>query len=492
MNQVRKHIEAIQQAEQFVNESLQHAVPDVHKPSYHASPRIHWMNDPNGLIQYRGEYHLYYQHNPYSEEWGNIHWAHKKSKDLIHWEELPIALAPSEWYDKDGCFSGSSIEHEGKLYVYYTSNVFTSPQGLPDDLLQQQCLAISEDGGISFTKYENNPIIEAPPAGIGQNNHFRDPKVWKHGDHWYMVLGTKKDDKGKVLLYRSHNLLEWEYVSVIAQSDGSMGYMYECPDLFRIGEYDILLISPEGVRDYPLSGYYVGKLDYETGTYTHGAFHVLDDGFHFYAPQTMEDHLGRRVLIGWMPMNGRKLGKSWSGAMTIPRVLTLDEHNERLIIQPVEELIKLRTQHIQHKQLIVDSSLEQALPKLQGRRAELKVAYNLTESDAQEFGISILASDQREEETVIRYSVSSNELTLDCSKSYNGSDRVKSITLGQASDQLILHLLIDHSVVEIYVNEGERVLSCFVFPKESSNHFHLFTSSGKAVIDSLDFWELDV
>jgi len=492
LKQVRKHTEAIQQAEQFVIEALQQAVHDVHKPSYHAAPRIHWMNDPNGLIQYRGEYHLYYQHNPYAEVWGNIHWAHKKSKDLVHWEELPIALAPSEWYDKDGCFSGSAIEHEGKLYVYYTANVFTSPQGLPDDLLQQQCLAISEDGGMSFTKYENNPIIEAPPAHIGQNNHFRDPKVWKHGQCWYMVLGTKKDDKGKVLLYRSTDLLEWEYVSILAQSDGSMGYMYECPDLFRIGEYDVLLISPEGVRDYPLSGYYVGKLDYETGTYTHGPFRLLDDGFSFYAPQTMEDQLGRRLLIGWMPMNGNHLGKSWSGTMTLPRVLKLEEHSQQLTIHPASELTKLRAQHIQHKGVIVDYDHQQALPKLRSRRAELKITYNLKASNAQEFGLSLLASDQREEETLISYSTTTNELTLDCSKAYIGANGVKSVALEKRADQLDLHIFIDQSVIEIYVNEGERVLSCFAFPKESSDHIHFFASDGTAVIDTLDFWELIV
>lgn len=154
------HRKAIEAAVHSVEKSLEIAPADPHRPAYHVSPSVNWMNDPNGLIFYKGEYHLFYQHNPFSPQWGNIHWAHCKSKDLIHWEQLPIALAPSEDYDKDGCFSGSAVEHEGKLYLFYTGNVFTTPTGLPDDLLQQQCVAVSEDG-VNFRKDSANPVIPA-------------------------------------------------------------------------------------------------------------------------------------------------------------------------------------------------------------------------------------------------------------------------------------------------------------------------------------------
>src|SRR5690606_18711606 len=171
-------------------------------------------------------------------------------------------------------------------------NIFTSEKDTPDDLLQQQCMAVSVDGGMTYVKFANNPIISAPPPHIGENNHFRDPKVWSHNGKWYMVLGTKKDGRGKVLLYRSTNLHEWTFISVLIESDNIMEHLFECPDFFSLNGQDILLFSTEGTQDYPKSGYYVGKLNYETGQYEHGSFQLLDYGYHFNAPQTLVDGSG--------------------------------------------------------------------------------------------------------------------------------------------------------------------------------------------------------
>jgi len=482
-----QHKEALEKAELSIQHSLEAIADDVHRPVFHAAPKVNWMNDPNGLIYYNGAYHLFYQHNPYSAEWGNIHWAHLKSTDMINWEHLPIALAPSEAYDRDGCFSGSAIEHEGKLYLFYTSNIFTSPQGLPDDLLQQQCLAISEDGGNTFIKYDGNPIISSPPAEIGQNNHFRDPKVWKHNDQWYMVLGTKKHGKGKILLYRSHNLLDWDYVSVLVESDGSMGHMFECPDLFTIDGYDILLLSPEGMKEHPISGYFVGRLNYETGEYEHGEFHLLDHGHTFYAPQTFEDPSGRRILIGWMPMKGHQMNKNWSGSMTFPRELTLG-NDQLLRINPVAEITELRQQVEHDNTLPFALSSEQKL-LYQGSQLELVVSLDLQERTANQFGITFFASNK--ERAVIGYEAESHSLYVDFSEMSAAPYSRKLIPLGeQGQSKLTLQLLLDRSTVELFVNEGQYVFSALLFPHIESNNITLFAEEGSVTIEQLQINEL--
>jgi len=445
------------------------------------------MNDPNGLIYYNETYHLFYQHNPYSPEWGNIHWGHMRSRDLIHWEHLPIALAPSEAYDRDGCFSGCAVEHDGKLYLFYTSNIFTSPKGLPDDLLQQQCLAVSEDGGLTFRKHEGNPIISSPPDGIGSNNHFRDPKVWRHDDQWYMVLGTKQQGRGKVLLYRSENLLDWTYVSVLVESDGSMGHMFECPDLFTIDGCDILMVSPEGMKDHPVSGYFAGKLDYATGRYEHGGFQLLDHGHHFYAPQSFQCPDGRRILIAWMPMKGSELGKSWSGSMTIPRELTLGS-DRRLRIKPVDEITRLR-QQIRLPQPAPFRLDERSLLLCQGTEAELIVTFDLRTMTATLAGVRFFASSQ--EEAVLGYEAGTNTLFVDYGQISASPCARKTVSLGnERPGELTLRLLLDRSVVEIFVNEGELVFSTLLFPDSGSKEISLFAKDGFVGIERLELYRL--
>lgn len=481
------HKTALVKAEQAIQHKLETIIKDGHRPHFHATPRVNWMNDPNGLIYYNGSYQLYYQHNPYSEEWGNIHWAHMKSDNLITWEHLPIALAPSESYDCNGCFSGSAVEHDGKLYLFYTSNIFTSPKGLPDDLLQQQCLAVSIDGGVTFEKFAGNPIISSPPPEIGQNNHFRDPKVWKHNDKWYMVVGTKKDQKGKVLLYQSTDLLSWNYISILVESDGSMGHMHECPDLFSLGDYDVLLLSPEGMMDYPVSGYYVGKLNYETGEYVHGAFQLLDYGHHFYAPQTFLDSKGRRILIGWMPMKGAQLEKSWSGIMTLPRELTLNE-NQRLLMKPVNELVELRGKVLTLEHL---SLSDEYRTMYSGSTVELEVIVNLEKLSAEQVGIRFFSSDK--EEAIIGYELESQSIYIDFTNISTSSYTRKYCKLNANKlNKLKLQLILDCSTVELFVNDGEYVFSSIVFPHKESLNLSLFAINGFAHIEHCKLYPLEI
>ncbi len=491
MVQLNDHQEAIEEANTSVEQSLMKTSDDPHRLVYHASPQVFWMNDPNGLIYFRGEYHLFYQHNPYAPQWGNIHWGHMKSKDLVHWEHLPIALAPSESYDLKGCYSGCAIKHEERIYLIYTSKQTISSDDQVASL-QQQCIAVSEDG-VHFNKLPQNPIIPSPPDVIGQNDHFRDPKVWKYQDTWYMVIGTKKNERGKIIVYQSQDLIHWDFSNVLTESDGTMGHMYECPDLFHLNGVDVLILSPEGAVEAGgamLSGYYIGEFDYGTGHYEHGNFNKLDYGFNFYAPQTMEDAHGRRILFGWMPMDGIALNKSWAGCMTIPRELRWI--GNQLKIQPVEEMKLLRRNHLAiDKYEVTDDKLHK-IEGIKGDCVELIVMYDLRGTSAREFGLCVRISEEGDEKTVIKYNKETKELQIDRTDSGRGDKGVKSCHIEMNNEHILtLHLFLDRSTLELFINQGNYVMSGFIFPSPYSQDIIFFSMDGTALIQSIDFWMLD-
>ena len=319
---------------------------------YHIMAPANWINDPNGLIQYKGEYHAFYQHHPYDENWGPMHWGHVKSKDLVNWEHCPVALAPGDEFDKGGCFSGSAVEDDGNLVLIYTGHNYIDKE--KDIFFENQNIAVSKDGGITFEKYENNPVIAKPP--VDSIHHFRDPKVWKHEDKWYMVVGNStKDNIGRVILYTSSDLYKWDYVGTLATSKGELGYMWECPDFFKLGDKYVLSFSPQGIEKkdgkYPnlfQTGYIVGDYDYSNNKFEHGTFNEFDNGHDFYAVQTFLDDKGRRIAIGWMDMWESDMPTKkdgWCGALTLPRELTLSSDN-KIMMNPVEELKTLREECI--------------------------------------------------------------------------------------------------------------------------------------------------
>ena len=201
---------------------------------YHFTPPVSWMNDPNGLVYYKGLYHLFYQYNPKSCKWDSMHWGHAVSEDMIHWKDMPVALKPDQEYDchpEGGCFSGSAVEKDGVLFLFYTAT--TQIDGV---VHQTQCIATSKDG-MTFEKYPNNPVIKEPPQGF--SNDFRDPKVFKHNGKWYMVVGgcigsATFDGDGRICLYESDDLYNWKYKGNVLESNGKLGTMMECPDMFEL------------------------------------------------------------------------------------------------------------------------------------------------------------------------------------------------------------------------------------------------------------------
>lgn len=187
-------------------------------PRYHLAPPAGWMNDPNGLSWFDGYYHAFYQHYPWQPVWGPMHWGHARSRDMVNWEHLPIALAPEGPEDKDGCFSGSAVVDGNKLALIYTGHKFDG-EAKEENLYQVQCLATSTDG----VHFERQGMVLDTPLGV---HHFRDPKVWQEGKSWYMVVGARVDDVGEVQLYRSQDLQHWQFASTLAQANDGMGYMW--------------------------------------------------------------------------------------------------------------------------------------------------------------------------------------------------------------------------------------------------------------------------
>ncbi|UOE55464.1 sucrose-6-phosphate hydrolase [Bacillus sp. CMF12] len=454
---------------------------DPYRLKYHLMPPVGLLNDPNGLIQFKGVYHVFYQWNPFDTAHGAKYWGHYSSRDLVHWKEEPIALAPDQWYDRNGCYSGSAIDHDGKLYLFYTGNVKTE-EGKRETY---QCLAVSEDG-IHFAK--KGPVLELPK---GYTAHFRDPKVWEKDGHFYMVVGAQTpNQEGAAVLFASKDLYHWEEKGKIAGAwmNGleDFGYMWECPDLFELDGQEILLISPQGLEPSGYeyhnlfqSGYFAGKLDYEKAKFKHGSFAELDRGFDFYAPQTFKDDSGRRILYGWMGITDEAESSQptvpyrWIHALTMPRVLEIK--NGRLIQTPVKELKNLRKDKMElHNMEINGESLQ--LDGLRGKTAEL-----MLESFKNVKGI--FKMDLRNEAS-LTYNPDQKEIQL---KRRNVKTGMQESRICKISSLSKLHVFMDQSSLEIFINGGEEVFTARYFPDPEDETIFFSGDAGFSV----SMWNLE-
>lgn len=457
-------------------------------------PPTGFLNDPNGLIQFKGKYHIFFQWNPYKTEHGTKYWGHYWTEDFIHWKLEKPALRPGAWYDKNGCYSGSAVEYEGKLYLFYTGNVKSVSE---DRRYAYQCLAVSEDG-IHFEK--KGPVIYTPD---GYTSHFRDPKVWKKDGLWYMVLGAQNLNlEGNVVLYRSANLTDWTFLGPIAGSNrnglNDFGYMWECPDLFQLDGTDILLVCPQGIQpkgwEYQnkfQSGYFVGKLDYRRADFRFQSFKELDRGFDFYAPQTMEDRNGRRILIGWLGMSDEMeqhiptIPHNWLHMLTIPRQLKLA--NGRLYQIPIEELHALRDQKLISSRFFMKGATVDHW-QLEGMKtSELNVTFH--EPIVGTFELTL------RNQIRIQYDPVSKRFTLERTKRESGEKEQRHCHVKALGD---IRIFMDTSAIEIFVNEGEEVFSARYFAEpddetmtiSSESDLHVNVEAWKLkpfVIDTTDF-----
>lgn len=451
-------------------------------PHYHLAAPAGWMNDPNGLVWFDGWFHAFYQHHPYSTQWGPMHWGHARSRDLSHWEHLPVALAPEGPEDKDGCFSGSAVVNGDELALIYTGHKFRGDPTNEDNLYQVQCLATSKDG-VEFAR--QGQVIDTP-AGL---HHFRDPKVWREGETWYMVVGARVGDTGQVRLYRSDDLHHWQDEGLLAEAQKEMGYMWECPDFFTLNGKQILMFSPQGMaahgydnRNLFQSGYLVGNWQPGETFSQESAFQEMDHGHDFYAPQSFLTPDGRRIVMGWMamwesPMPEQQDG--WAGMLTLPREVTLSADN-RLQMRPAKELESLRqtwnawdVPTLQNQALSVMDNCE---------TAEVILQWDLAASDAEQYGIAL--------EDGMRLYVDNQAQRLVLERHYPqfGLCGQRSIALPETAT-LNLRVFFDSSSVEVFVNDGEACLSSRIYPQ--SRQLEVFAWSGNAVLKECGAWSLE-
>ncbi|WP_281506737.1 glycoside hydrolase family 32 protein [Escherichia coli] len=451
-------------------------------PIFHLAPPAGWMNDPNGLIYFNGRYHAFFQHHPASAYQGPMHWGHATSTDMLHWRHEPVALAPGDKYDRDGCFSGSAVDDDGVLSLIYTGHICLDDRGNDSIIREVQCLATSHDG----IHFEKQGCVLTPPEGI---MHFRDPKVWHEDGSWWMVIGARDaSDNGQVLLYRGTSLRDWHLEHVLAHSAAGKSYMWECPDFFRCGNFHWLMFSPQGM---PPSGYRFRNL-FQSGVLAgswkpgsvfalKGGFEELDYGHDFYAPQSMLAEDGRRIIMAWMNMWDSPVptrSEAWAGCLTLPREVF--ERDGRLCQRPVREVESLRKKcqplspvRLQGLQLLTENV----------QAAELLVTWHTVDSHAEHYGVRLGDG--------LRLYVDNQAGRLVLWRYYpeEGLDGYRSVELPD-TEYLTLRIFLDRSSVEVFVNDGEATLSSRIYPQADSRQLSLYAAHGDAILTDGTLWML--
>ncbi len=458
------------------------------RPAFHLSTRVGWTNDPNGFSYYQGKYHMFYQYHPYATYWGPMHWGHAVSKDLLHWEYLPAALAPDAPYDRDGCFSGSAVELEdGRQLLMYTG-VLRMPQlDGPSLELQTQCLAVGD--GTNYEKYAGNPVLDAKDIPEGSSCYdFRDPKVWKASDGTYRcVIGNRPaDGSGQILLYSSPDGFSWKFEKVLVANRNRYGLMWECPDFFPLDGKQVLLTSPqdmlpEGLEYHNGNGTLclIGTYDEETETFTEEHNQAIDYGIDFYAPQTVLTPDGRRVMIGWMQnwdtcgLQGQKNEQKWFGQMSLPRELSVK--NGRLYQRPLRELDALRRNKVSYEDVVFTDTIR--LDGIEGRRLDLEIELSADGEEVYKKFAVRFAQNERYH-TGLSYRPQEHILKID--RKFSGSRRAvihqRRSEVKSENGRLKLRIILDRFSVEVFVNDGEKVVTATVFTGQEAQGVSFFAS----------------
>jgi|HubBroStandDraft_4_1064222.scaffolds.fasta_scaffold56007_2 beta-fructofuranosidase len=444
---------------------------DPRRPQYHLLPAANWMNDPNGPIYWRGEYHMFYQYNPNGPVWGDMHWGHAVSPDMVHWRHLPVALAPTPGGpDAAGCFSGTALADGDQVAFLYTG-VVSAPENeatIRDgvhSLKESQCLAFGTGNDLSHWTKASSAVIPAPPPGLDVTG-FRDPAPWRQGDTWYMAVGSGIRDKGgAVLLYRSADLHHWEYLHLLAQGSGTgkqtanpvdSGDMWECPDFFPLGEKHVLIHSTGG-RAYWQSGVF----DSEALVFHPERGGVLDYGS-FYAPKTQVDKNQQRILWGWITEarpESEYRPAGWAGMMSLPRVLTLDANHD-LQIQVAPEIEKLRGRERRLRLTGNEENDRRQLAKMQIENGCGEIVCSFRRgTDPLEFSL-VSADSTGKPWLTCRFDPSrANEILID--------DHLVPLGIGE-SPETELRFFIDGSGIESFANRHGALTKRFYYPGPSA------------------------
>lgn len=421
---------------------------DPYRQQFHLQPPVGWLNDPNGLCVYGGQYHAFFQYGPFDVTGGVKHWGHAVSKDLLHWEPLPVMLYPDEPFDCHGVYSGSALIEGTEMYLYYTGNV--KHPGDFDYIKQGRghnvCLAVSHDGK-TVTSKQCLLYNKDYPAGL--TCHVRDPKVFAYEGKYYMVLGARTlEDKGEVLVLESTDKLHWNHINTLTTPE-PFGYMWECPDLFCLDGQWYLAVSPQGIQCQNIygCGYFAVYGDWRAHC-TLGEFHEADFGFDYYAPQSFVDENGRRIQIGWMGMpdadygNAPTVAHGWQHCFTVPRLLTKGPGGT-LLQTPVPELDARRS--------------AAALTLRNGEEASLSPCFDLTAAPAGDFALTVARGVE------LVYTEQDSTCVLQFTDPAQASGRTQRRTKLSAPCRSV-RVVGDRSSLEIFLNDGAAVFSTRYYP----------------------------
>lgn len=442
-----------------------------YRPEWHISPPNGLLNDPNGFIYHNGEYHLFYQWYPYACQHKDKHWVHQTSTDLINWRWQSVVLTPSDWFDSHGVFSGHAVSHNEQLMLFYTGNTRIGQQR---DRHTTQCVAVSSDGR-NFVK--RGPVISELPDGV--TPHIRDPKIIRHNQEWLMLLGAQTTElKGRIALYRSNDLENWQYDGLYGAELGDFGYMWECPDMFILDEQHYLIIGPQGIESFSPhntvphhNGIVKANWNNQQGI-DFGEFAYLDYGFDFYAPQTMLTPDGRRILCAWMGLPDEvdqpSVENGWIHQLTAMRELSVKEG--KLIQWPIGELDRLVA--------------SQTRIELTNEPYDLKTkSYDL--SIELEWGATLHLFEGSEHKLIVHADMDKSRLILDRSNTLNwAQDSIRELPV--QSERINLRILADNSSVEIFVNHGDAVMTSRVFTAPDATSISLHGARSPVTIKKLN------
>ena len=480
---------------------------EQHRPQLHFTPPAHWMNDPNGMVYYKGEYHFFYQYYPDSTVWGPMHWGHAVSKDLVHWEHLPIALYP----DSLGyIFSGSAVIDvnntsgfgkkggESPMVAMYTSHNMANEKAKRMDI-ESQSIAYSLDKGRTWTKYGRNPVIK----NTGSRD-FRDPKVYWNEKikRWVVVLAVG----GHVEFYNSKDLKDWTLGGKFGENAGSHGGVWECPDLFPLYSKEeqktkwILIVNigngaPNGGSG---SQYFIGDFDGKNFVNDNTPDKILwqEYGKDNYAGVTYSNAPdNRRILIGWMS-NWQYATvvptSTWRSATTLPRTLSLHKTPEglRLYQKPVSEFTALRT-----SQIVIPTSTLKEFKTIEDNSTtnEFDLSFDLEKTSASNFGIEL--SNSKNEKVEIGYDVATKQFYTDrtasgkinFSKDFSGKFYAPR---SSKSKILKMHIIIDVASAELFADEGSVTMTTIFFPNEDFKITKIFSKNGETQLTKGNIWHL--
>ncbi len=453
---------------------------DPMRPQFHLLPARNWMNDPNGPIYSNGLYHMFFQYNPDAAVWGDMSWNHAVSADMIHWTHLPLALTPTPGGpDSYGCFSGSALQVGKRVYQVYTGTKLSSKELATirdgeDKIQESQCLAWSDDPKLVHWTKLPAPVIPLPPPGL-QITGFRDPSAWKQGDSYYMSVGSGiAKTGGCVLLYRSSDLRNWQYLHPLTSGTWNGkhtanpcddGEMWECPDFFPLDGAHVLIYSTLGKVFWQS-----GELDTATMTFHPKKTGELDLGA-FYAPKTQLDAHKRRILWGWIPERRPQAAMrqaGWSGMMSLPRVMNLDKDGT-LRLNALTNLTGLRDTPLYPERS--GAGLTQTL-----RNASGEILCSGPQGSPFEITLT-LASTQL---LLVAYSPNRHAFLVDD----------KEIPLGPG-DAPKIHAFVDGSVIEVIAGERAGYTKRFYYEQKTAPDIEVRLKAPFGIRPDLNIWKIN-